>query len=110
MPQIHTFNIHVDTHAYVQLRDEQWDIIVLQDNSAVPGGADASKFNAAVQSLQDFFVPMLRRHQSTARIILFSTWGHRAGSVYKEFLPSYPDFRMMQLRTVSLPRSLLVGL
>ena len=41
------------------LVQRKWDVVVLQDQSAVPGGADEAKFGESITALQSFFAPKL---------------------------------------------------
>ena len=75
-----------------------WDVVVLQDNSGVPGGFDSSQLEESKVALVSTLLPMV---PPTARLILYGTWGHLRGSVYEEQREAYPDFLTMQHKTTA---------
>ena len=96
--------------------DKHWDYVVLQDNSSVPGRAREDAFEASLSSLRDVFVPAVARlaeKNPRIKVLLYESWGHHSGSVYKDLLPFYPDFSTMTLKTSSgyaYYQSFLLGL
>lgn len=84
---------HASNHRVSVMLQESWDVVVLQDNSQVPGGAIPEALEYSRTAL-DWFAPFL---QGRTRCMLFSTWGHREGS--SNFPDAYPDFRTMQEKT-----------
>lgn len=93
-----TFEGHsADLRVAVLLGTEQ-EYLVLQDNSAVPGGANSEKYQSSLRAVKDFFIPRLRE-SSVKTILVYSTWGHRDGCVYPHLKPAYPDFMTMYEKT-----------
>ena len=83
------------------LAQNQWDYVVLQDNSAVPGGCDEHKLNASITALRDVFSPLLPRSGS-GRVLLYSSWGHKIGSpVLETYAEQYPSFEVMNEKTAA---------
>ena len=78
------------------LAKEAWDFVVLQDNSAVPGGARVDRRNASLDALKQFFLPRIAKGSI---ILLYGTWGHKNGSAYPDFQKEYPDYETMQKKT-----------
>ena len=78
------------------LEKDKWDFVVLQDNSAVPGGARMDRRNASLEALKHFFVPRLAERTI---ILMYGTWGHKNGSAYPDFRNQYPDYETMQEKT-----------
>jgi hypothetical protein len=52
-----------------------WDYVVLQDQSQIPGGARPVDRDLALLTLRDFYKPHLQRVKAEA--VLYSTWGRR---------------------------------
>lgn len=77
-------------------RQPPWDVVVLQDNSGVPGGADPAALTESHYALREVLAPLL---PSTATILVYCTWGHCKGSVYSAQRHAYPDYLTMQRRT-----------
>jgi hypothetical protein len=73
-----------------------WDVVILQDNSGIPGGFDADALAESRKALTTTLVPMVPR---SARLILYGTWGHMRGSVYEAQRTAYPDYVTMQRLT-----------
>jgi len=84
--------------AFIRNETPPWDIIVLQDHSRVPGGADPRQRNASRTALAEVLVPMV---PPSSRIILFGTWAHLRGSVEPSQRAAYPDFPTMQRKTTA---------
>ena len=83
------------------LAQNQWDYVVLQDNSAVPGGCDEHKLNASITALRDVFSPLLPKSGS-GRVLLYSSWGHKRGSpVLETYAEQYPSFEVMNEKTAA---------
>ena len=74
-----------------------WDAVVLQDNSAVPGGSDAAALAASHAALDEYFAPRVERQT----VWIYGTWGHRLGCVYRQHREAYPDYETMQARTTA---------
>ena len=55
------------------LSQRNWNFVVLQDQSAVPGGADEKKFADALTALRSFFAPRLPKAESGV-VVLYSSW------------------------------------
>lgn len=87
---------HAANAAVGELLDEQWDVVILQDNSAVPGGSDAEALAASHAALDTFFAP---RVAAVPTLLVFGSWGHRLGSVYEQHRAAYPDYATMQALT-----------
>jgi hypothetical protein len=90
------FAVHASDASVAQLLSHAWDAVVLQDHSGVPGNASAADLTASRTALIDTLAPMVPLPQ---RLILYGTWGHRAGSVYWWQRDAYPDFPTMQRLT-----------
>ena len=73
-----------------------WDVVVLQDNSGVPGGADPAALAESHRALKESLVPML---PPRATVCVYGTWGHIHGSVYESQRSAYPDYPTMQRLT-----------
>jgi hypothetical protein len=83
------------------LAQNQWDYVVLQDNSAVPGGCDEHKLNESITALRDVFSPLLPKSGS-GRVLLYSSWGHKVGSpVLEKYAEQYPSFEVMNEKTAA---------
>ena len=78
------------------LTEYDWDFVVLQDHSNVPGGYDASRLRDSHEFLEQKICPALV-HKS--RILLYQTWGHQHGTVYEAAKAAYPDFSTMSAAT-----------
>lgn len=78
------------------LLSESWDVVILQDNSGVPGGYNFDALMASRAALMTALVPQV---PDTARLVLYGTWGHLRGSVYEDQQSAYPDYVTMQRRT-----------
>jgi hypothetical protein len=79
----------------VEMLARDWDYVVLQDQSQIPGGARPLDRDLALLALRDFYKPYLKRVRAEA--ILYSTWGRRNGDpAYPDL---YPDFSTMTERT-----------
>jgi hypothetical protein len=95
---------------------KHWDYVVLQDNSSIPGRAREEAFQESLSAMQRVFVPAivkLAEKNPRLTVLLYESWGHQNGSVYKDLLPAYPDFLTMSLKTSSgyqHYQSFLVGL
>ena len=87
-----------DSKVHELLDGSSWDVVVLQDNSGVPGGADDAMLSASLTALSDSLLP---RIPPACRAIIYGTWGHRKGSVYETQRGAYPDFVTMQRLTTS---------
>jgi len=88
-----------DERVAALLRSEPpWDIVVLQDNSGIPGGFDADQLEESRAALATKLVPMVPR---SSRLILYGTWGHLRGSVYEAQREAYPDYATMQRKTTA---------
>ena len=79
---------------------EAWDVVVLQDQSLIPGleGVAAGGGGAAYASSLEA-VPQLDAHVAGtgAETVLFMTWGRRDGD--RDYFPDvYPDFETMNAR------------
>ena len=85
-----------DTAVAGMLRRRAWDVVVLQDNSGVPGGYDSGRFAESAYALTDRLAPLTR---DSLVCLLYGTWGHRFGSVYAEQQAAYPDYKTMQKLT-----------
>ena len=85
-----------DANVTALLAQRAWDAVILQDQSAVPGGADAQKYAESLTALREHFAPCC----STARrVLLYSSWGHKSGSpVLEQFQSAYPSFQVMNAR------------
>ena len=85
-----------DTAVAGMLRRRAWDVVVLQDNSGVPGGYDSGRYAESAYALTDRLAPLTR---DSLVCLLYGTWGHRFGSVYAEQQAAYPDYKTMQKLT-----------
>lgn len=83
-----------DARVHEMLRRD-WDFVVLQDQSQIPGGARPLERDATLITLRDFYRPALQLIKAEA--ILYSTWGRRNGD--PNFPEQYPDFLTMTART-----------
>ena len=88
---------HAADPSVAALLEQPWDVAVLQDNSAVPGGADSGDRAASESALRDFFAPRL----AGRRVLLYGTWGHAAGCAYARLRARYPDYATMQRLTTA---------
>jgi len=80
------------------LSQAPWDVVVLQDNSGVPGGWDASILEQSQTALIGTLAPLV---PPSARLLLYGTWGHLRGSVYQKQREAYTDYPTMQRRTTA---------
>jgi hypothetical protein len=78
-----------------QMLEQDWDYVVLQDQSQIPGGARPADRDLALASLELFYKPAL--HRIRAEALLYSTWGRRDGDTAYPSL--YPDFLAMNRLT-----------
>lgn len=78
-----------------QMLERDWDYVVLQDQSQIPGGARPADRDLALASLELFYKPAL--HRIRAEALLYSTWGRRDGDPAYPSL--YPDFLTMNRLT-----------
>lgn len=92
--------------AVAQLLSEPCDLLVLQDHSCVPGGADADRLLASRDALRSFFAPAARRVVADGgrplKVLVFGSWGHRHGCrVYQAMRLAYPSFTSMASQTAA---------
>lgn len=83
----------------VEMLARDWDYVVLQDQSQIPGGARPLDRDLALLTLREFYKPYLQRVRAEA--ILYSTWGRRK-------LTHNPPFLVMS-RSFSADRLLVVA-
>jgi hypothetical protein len=62
-----------DPNVAKMLSQRSWNFVVLQDQSAVPGGADEGKFADSLTALRSFFAPRLPKTGSGV-VVLYSSW------------------------------------
>lgn len=83
---------HADDEALTTRLAEGWDVVVLQEQSQIPGfpsaNPDRLRSLAAARTLAERAGP--------ARVVLFLTWGREAGDARNPDL--FPDFETMQTR------------
>jgi hypothetical protein len=85
-----------DENVDKMLAQKEWDVVVLQDQSAVPGGADEKKFSESLTALRAFYAPRLA---NCRRVVLYSTWGHKEGSpALEHYKDAYPCFEVMNAK------------
>eukprot|EP00965_Chrysotila_dentata_P056372 1870229-Pleurochrysis_carterae.AAC.5 len=89
---------HAANPKAIEMLARVWDVVVLQDNSGVPGGASKNAYKASLKALQEDLAPLTTR---SAHCILYSTWGHLHGSVYEKQRAAYPDYLIMQRLTTA---------
>ena len=95
-----TLTGHAQDERVAQLLREPWDIVVLQDNSSVPGlGTQDAEVAASEASLTDVIAPLVRAAGATP--LLYATWGHRHGCVYQSKRAQFPDYATMQRETTA---------
>ena len=95
-----TLSGHAQDARVAQLLREPWDVVVVQDNSSVPGlGADDAEVAASEASLTDAIAPLIRAAGATP--LLYATWGHRHGCVYQSKREQFPDYATMQRKTTA---------
>ena len=78
-----------------EMLQRDWDYVVLQDQSQIPGGARPLERDAAIATLREYYRPALQLIRAEA--VLYSTWGRRNGD--PSFPEQYPDFLTMTART-----------
>ena len=85
---------------------KQWDYVVLQDNSSVPGGADAKLYEDTLSALSTFFAGRLPPSDpgspAPGKVLLFGTWAHKNGSCpdrRDRHGECYPTFLAMHEKT-----------
>lgn len=85
---------------------KQWDYVVLQDNSSVPGGADAKLYEDTLSALSTFFAGRLPSSDpgspNPGKVLLFGTWAHKNGSCpdrRDRHGECYPTFLAMHEKT-----------
>jgi len=80
---------------YGKLRDPAgWDVVVMQDQSQIPGFNDGDPLEVA--SLEALPGLVSLAHDAGAAVVLLMTWGHRDGDTNNPGL--YPDYATMQAR------------
>lgn len=85
-----------DTDLRAMLSDRgPWDFVVIQENSAIPGGADPAAYETSRQVMRSFF----KHAAGDAKLLVYETWGHLHGSFYAKLRKSYPDYETMQQLT-----------
>ena len=87
---------HSADHRVGAMLREDWDIVVLQDQSQVPGGFHPEAYESSLTAL-DWFSPFL---VGRSRCVLFSTWGHREAS-FHQGEQVYADYIDMQINVTS---------
>jgi hypothetical protein len=80
-----------------QMLTRDWDYVVLQDQSQIPGGARPLDRDATLESLRRYYKPALESVR--AKALLYSTWGRRDGDRAHPDL--YPDFATMNTLTTA---------
>ena|GEM_PF-609430 len=92
-----SLELHLESARNGALKDllsEGWDVVVLQDQSQIPGFA---KHNAQWRSSRDAAVELAGLIDAAgAKTRLFMTWGRRAGDANNRV--RYPDYESMQER------------
>mmetsp|Transcript_57456 Transcript_57456/g.130189 ORF Transcript_57456/g.130189 Transcript_57456/m.130189 type:complete len:276 (-) Transcript_57456:127-954(-) len=97
-----------DPRVAALLAENTWDAVVLQDNSAVPGGSNERALAESRGALAEFFAPRLvgaaapsspDGKAASPLVLVYGTWGHRNGCVFEEHREAYLDYRTMQRRT-----------
>lgn len=78
--------------------DRGWDVVVLQEQSQIPGfpAGDATQ-EASIAAVRDTLVPLI--DAAGARLVMLLTWGYRDGDERNPEL--YPDYPTMQSRLVA---------
>ncbi len=79
-------------------------IVVLQDHSCFPGGADPQQRHDSCHALANFFSKdhancAGQRFSRRRMLVVYATWAHQDGSVYPASQDSYPDFPSMARKT-----------
>lgn len=97
----YTLGQHSTDSEVLQQLTEPWDVLLLQDNSKVPGGVDSNILHASREALKSVFAPAVvaRQAVSDARVIVYGTWGHRTGCASAPL--AYPSFASMERQTTA---------
>lgn len=87
-----------DEKVWKLLASKEWNYVILQDQSSVPGGADEVKLGESIAALASFFALRLPP-ADRGKVILYSTWGHKTGSpLLLHFKEAYPNFEEMNTK------------
>ena len=97
-PDGQKFAGHAADEHVSKLLGKPWDVVVLQDHSGIPGGYNADRLAESRGALASSLLPLV---PSTARLLVYGTWGHVEGSVYEEQRGAYPDYPTMQSKTTA---------
>ena len=83
---------HVRDPRVGELLAKEWDAIIIQERSQIPGGYDLAKLGKARLAARDFFA---KRARAPVKLF-FGTWAHRRGSVVDASREAYPNYKTMQ--------------
>eukprot|EP01126_Amoeba_proteus_P042327 TRINITY_DN4595_c0_g1_i19.p1 TRINITY_DN4595_c0_g1~~TRINITY_DN4595_c0_g1_i19.p1 ORF type:complete len:264 (-),score=46.74 TRINITY_DN4595_c0_g1_i19:696-1487(-) len=89
-----------------ELLNGNFDYVILQEQSCIPGGANPGLLEESIRILEDFYVPNILAGQNKSVVpIFYATFGHSNGVIppYRNLYPfdQYPDYLTMQTKVTN---------